>query len=58
MGGSAAWYVYCIIGILGSFIGSVIANLLKLGKKGIVISLIFDVIGAYILIAILRALHI
>lgn len=44
----------CVIGIVGSFIGGFLASLIGLSSGNIVVTILIDIAGACILIALLR----
>lgn len=54
MKSSHGFIMSCVIGIVGSFIGGFLASLIGLGGENIVVTILIDIAGACILIALLR----
>lgn len=54
MKSSHGFIMSCVIGIVGSFIGGFLASLIGLGGGNSVVTILIDIAGACILIALLR----
>ncbi len=50
------FWMSCLLGIVGSALGSGIANALKIGGGGLIYSLVIGILGTCLVIAIVRAI--